>query len=294
MRSDPAASRLLFAVLVALGARTVEASAQVDGPGGYSIEGTMLYTVFSTEVGDTFQVAVAPPLVPHDRDARLPLVLMADADLAFGATAQIVRLMQIRGELPLFLLVGVGYGSMEEARVTRARDLTPSHDSTSTICQQAGGCGGAERFLTFIEEDLLPFLGARFRLADDRTFYGASLGGLFGVYALLRDQGTFRRWVLGSPAVAFADFAVYDVRPKEGMSAGPAADAVFVGVGGEEGAFVGHARGLVDILEARDLARNVILDVFEGEHHMSVQPMVLARGMRTVFEAVPPSVAGGR
>lgn len=293
MRSDSAASRLLFALLVALGSQTVEASAQVDGPGGYSIEGTALYTIVSAQVGDTFQVAVAPPLVPRDRDARLPLVLMADADLAFGATAQIVRLMQIRDELPPFLLVGVGYGSMDEAQATRARDLTPSHDSTSTICQQTAGCGGAERFLAFIEKELLPFLGAHFRISPDRTFYGASLGGLFGAYTLLRDPGIFRRLVLGSPAVAFADFEVYDATPTDGVTSGPGADVVFVGVGAEEGAFVEHARGLVEVLKARGLASDVLLDVFEGEHHMSVQPMVLARGLRTVFEAVPPSAAGG-
>jgi predicted alpha/beta superfamily hydrolase len=62
------------------------------------------------------------------------------------------------------------------------------------------GSGGAEDFLRFVREDLIPFMVSEYR-ADpaDRCFMGSSLGGIFGLYSLFRHSDTFQRYIIGSP-----------------------------------------------------------------------------------------------
>jgi len=264
----------------------------------YILPRSAVHTLPSEIVGDTFVVSFATPLGYMPGDGPLPVVVMTDADLAFAATAQIARLMQLRAEIPDFLLVGVGYGDLQTALVKRRRDLTPTSPSDRADCQRAPGCGGAERFLGFIQDELLPFIAARYEVSGDHTFVGNSLGGLFGAFSLINGPTTFRRYVLGSPSVSWDDRRLIrragTWRPA--LETGPS--ALFVGVGGEEGsvddvrAFV---RAVVRAVEDSGPGSPfVALSVFDGERHMSAQPMVVARGLRIVFEADPPRGAAVR
>lgn len=259
----------------------------------YSLPGTEVHRVPSAAVGDTFLVAVALPAGFGAESRGLPLVVMTDADLAFAATAQIARLMQFRSEVPDFVLVGVGYGDTRTALRRRRRDLTPSVPPDTDVCSDAPGCGGADRFLRFIEEELVAFVEARYHTSADRTLVGASLGGLFGAFVLLGGSDAFRRYVLGSPTVSWDGRRLVDRAASGAADTARPPPAVFIGVGGAEGAAIADARALERaVIAARPDASFVRLDVFEGERHMSVQPMVVARGLRWVFQVVPPEQDG--
>jgi predicted alpha/beta superfamily hydrolase len=55
--------------------------------------------------------------------------------------------------------------------------------------------GGADSFLRFIREELLPEVDRKYRTAPFRILMGHSLGGLFALHAFSRSPGleTFRR-----------------------------------------------------------------------------------------------------
>jgi hypothetical protein len=238
-------------------------------------------------VGDAFEVNVALPLGYAQTNREYPLVIGLDADLAFGAATQTTRLMQLRQELPDFLLVGIGYGDLDTALEKRRRDFTPTIEEGTGACSSTTGCGGAERFAEFIESELLPFLAERYRVdLGDRTLVGNSLGGLFGCYVLLRRPQLFGRYVLGSPTVSWDDG--WAIRTLRGMGLAAGLDArVYIGVGGEEGAGVTASRTFADTLRKIDPALSVTFEVFEGESHMSVQLFAVSRGLREVFRGAP-------
>lgn len=264
-----------------------QAAAQETKVRPYSIPATEVHRFESRAVGDVFEVNVALPLSYAETNREYPLVIGLDADLAFGAATQTARLMQLRQELPDFLLVGIGYGDLGIALEKRRRDFTPTIDEGDAACSSAGGCGGAEQFAEFLESELLPFIAERYRVdLGDRTLIGNSLGGLFGCYVLLRRPQLFGRYVLGSPTVSWDDAWVIRMLRDSALKAGFDA-RVYIGVGGEEGAGVAGSRTFADTLQKLDPARFVKFEVFEGERHMSVQLFAVSRGLREVFGAAP-------
>lgn len=290
----PLAMRDTFEVFSAIALLSVlpvarPASSQEIRP--YTLAGTEVHRIASNVVGDTFEVSVALPLGYDQADRRYPVVIALDADLTFAAVAQISRLMQFREEVPEFLVVGIGYGDMQTALEKRFRDFTPTVDETNAACAVAGACGGAEQFAGFIASELLPFVAGRFRAdLDDLTLVGNSLGGLFGGYLLLRRPDLFNRYLLGSPALAWDGSWMLDAIARMEMARDRTA-RVYVGVGGDEGMGVGHARTFVDRLQSLRLeSLSASFQVFEHEGHMSAQPMVVTRGLRVLFGTAPGGV----
>jgi predicted alpha/beta superfamily hydrolase len=69
--------------------------------------------------------------------------------------------------------------------------------------------GGADNFMRFVAEELLPFIDGRFRTTRHRTLVGFSASGMFVLYYLLNRPGDFAAYVPCSPSISFAtDFFI--------------------------------------------------------------------------------------
>ena len=78
------------------------------------------------------------------------------------------------------------------------RDLTPtaSEDYGPTS-------GGADNFLKFIKDELIPYIDKNYRTAPHRLFSSHSIGALFGLYALLKEPDVFQSVLLSSPWMVY-------------------------------------------------------------------------------------------
>lgn len=86
--------------------------------------------------------------------------------------------------MPPVILVGV-------ANTERYRDYLP--------LDREGNPAGADRFLQFMVEELLPFVEANYRTADFRILVGPQAGGTFGLYTLTERPETFDAYILNNP-----------------------------------------------------------------------------------------------
>lgn len=67
--------------------------------------------------------------------------------------------------------------------------------------------GHADSFLRFITRELIPRLESEYRTAPCAVLYGGSNAGMFTVYAMLREPGSFGGYVAGSPSLGwFPDY----------------------------------------------------------------------------------------
>ncbi len=141
----------------------------------------------------TYNVSVYLP-IKYGTEKEIPdqqypvLYLFIGWDHMFHAASGIVGLLEDFEEIPDMIVVGI-------TNINWWKDLTPE--------QIAGrnDSGGAEVFLDFINQQLMPYVESTYRTSEHRLFMGHSLGGMFGIYALTEQAGLFEDYVLLSPSI---------------------------------------------------------------------------------------------
>jgi len=283
------------------------------GPDDFSpLAGTEVHHLRSSHVGDVFKIFVG-----HcgGSAAEPPAVLyITDANGMFAGAVDLIRLMQLSAHLPPILVVGIGYrmGGIADTVVIRARDLTPTFDHDfQRMSPTHVLMGGAPQFLAFIRDELQPWVVAHFDVkSDSSNYFGHSLGGLFGTYALLTEPQIFQGYGIGSPSLWWHADMMFDVEDSFAQQHDDLPARVFVSVGEHE-THEGRQReasrlppdvaaiaGLryIDMVAdsermvARLRSRNypgLRIDsiVVPGEFHITVPLLNLSRSLRFLFGA---------
>ncbi len=191
-----------------------------------ALGGTEVHDLWSDSVGDTFRIFVG-----HCGADPRGVLLVTDANGLFGLTVDTVRLMQIPALVPPLLVVGVGYpqaATVIDTVEIRTRDLTP------TARSGVGRSGGADAFVEFVSTELAPWLAERFPASvEHTTYFGHSLGGLFGAYALLTAPTTFDRYIVSSPSLWWDDGVIFDIE-RSTADRGGLRSEVYFGIGSLE------------------------------------------------------------
>ena len=108
---------------------------------------------------------------PQSGGAPMPVIYLLDGGAHFLHTVATMDLLSRRDKMPYSLVVGI-------ANTDRDRDLT-------AVASSGRLSGGADRFLDFIESELIPFVETGFVTAPHRTLIGHSLGGSFVLHSLV-------------------------------------------------------------------------------------------------------------
>jgi uncharacterized protein len=134
----------------------------------------------------------------YERDGqRYPALYLTDGDAHLGHTASTIEFLARSGRMPEMIVVAI-------TNTDRTRDLTPTNAS---MARPDGGemkfptSGGADRFLKFIETELIPKIEKDYRTQPYRVFAGHSFGGLFAIYALLTRPEIFNAYIAASPSM---------------------------------------------------------------------------------------------
>jgi uncharacterized protein len=277
--------------------------------GPASLLGTRSYSLAARHIDQTFLIDVCRPARPAAAGQKVPVVYVLDGNGAFGLTAQTAQMLQLgQDPIPPMLIVGVGYRFDRSNAVraqhiaARTRDFTPTSNDAWLAVQRTAlraqgmdaetSAGGAPAFLEFLTEELQPFIAERYPDTDprDQTLIGMSLGGLFALYALFDQPTAFQRYIVVSPAIWWDQRVVIRHEVALASRTGDLPVRLFLAVGSMEEADgapywpVSSLAELAASLSSRDYpGLRLAHHVFPGEHHMSVLPGAVSRGLRTVF-----------
>ncbi|MDQ3806387.1 MAG: alpha/beta hydrolase-fold protein [Acidobacteriota bacterium] len=190
----------LFALL--LFAATAAAQAPVyDAPARFQLKSEVL--------GEERTILVRTPPGYERGDGRFPVLYMTDGDAHLLHTSGTVNFLARNGRIPEMIVVGI-------TNTDRTRDLTPTHVATlpGNPNVRFPTSGGADKFLKFIETELIPHVEKQYRVQPFRVLAGHSLGGLFAVHAMLSRPELFNAYIAVSPALQWDNFVMTD-RVKE-------------------------------------------------------------------------------
>ncbi len=178
----------VFALLVLLSSSTL---AQVP-PGVTALK------INSAVLGEERTILVRVPAGYETNKLRYPVLYMTDGNAHISHTSSTVEFLARNGRMSEMIVVGI-------TNTDRTRDLSPTHVTTTV----AGGntalqfptSGGGDKFLKFIETELIPEIEKRYRVDPYRILAGHSLGGLFAIHAMISRPELFNSYVAVSPAL---------------------------------------------------------------------------------------------
>jgi len=161
------------------------------------------FAMYAPSVKDSFYISVA---LPEDYDAskKYPVAYLLDGNVYYNILAATTKEYGSIGMLPPMIVVGIGYKDFATLDSLRQRDYTfpqaiPEYEMAVS--------DGAGNFLSFLDEQLIPYIDGHYATNKHRTLVGHSLGGYFVMYALFRQlNGTarsFSNFIAASPSIDY-------------------------------------------------------------------------------------------
>ena len=160
--------------------------------------GVTALKINSAVLGEERTILVRVPAAYETNKQRYPVLYMTDGNAHIVHASSTVEFLARNGRMSEMIVVGI-------TNTDRTRDLSPTHVTTTV----AGGnsalqfptSGGGDKFLKFIETELIPEIEKRYRTHPYRILAGHSLGGLFAIHAMISRPDVFNSYVAVSPAL---------------------------------------------------------------------------------------------
>src|SRR5580765_6051971 len=161
---------------------------------GSPVEIARSYRIPSRTLGETRVIDVSlPASYGSDSTRRYPVLVVLDGEFEQQIAAAIARFYAATSQMPEVLVVGV-------RNTNRGRDMTTAPLPSFPQPPELGEAGGADRFLAFLGDELLPYIERRYRATPLRVLVGHSLGGLLGIYGLGKRPELFTGYILMEPS----------------------------------------------------------------------------------------------
>ena len=183
-------TKVLFAFLMFLQYTII---AQNSTP--YSIGKT--FNIYSKILKENRSYILELPSSYETSKKNYPLLVLLDGEVSYHSHSGILKHMTDGRQIPEMIIVAI-------TNVDRNRDYTPTKYLTnlngSSAVENHKTTGGSQKFLQFIEEELLPEIEQNYRTSAFKTLVGISHGGLLVGSAFLSKETTFNAFVSMDPS----------------------------------------------------------------------------------------------
>jgi len=237
------------------------------------------HAIKSQAVGEDRTILVRVPVNYERSQTRYPVIYMLDAHPPYNAMMAGMVEQQVWGDV------------MSDAIVVGIQNTNRTRDMTPTPGDRADG-GGAEKFLRFIETEVIPFVEKNYRTEPYRIIAGHSLAGLFVIYTLTERPDLFNGYIAASPHLLWDKN--YQVKRAE-ESFKKRSDwnkTLFVALGDEPGYMDSYNAFQQLLKQSKPKNLDYEFRLFKDENHGSVVLPAYYAGLRKIYAGwAPPANA---
>jgi len=280
-----------FALLTSILSFALTARAETSA-GSYpphAIPHSQLRVLPKSPTGRQYQLHVGlPGSYGKETNKKYPVVYVTDGYWDFQKINGLYGSLVYDKVVPEFITVGIGYpGNFDEMNYGDLRwwELSP----VPFAGQPAAG--HAAEFLQSIEQEIIPYIEREFRVDPSfRVMAGASLGGLFTLYAMYTKAELFQGYVALTPAVVLGNEWLLGYDDAFAAKKRPLNARLFVAYGGDEApGFVSSILRYNQRISCRKHPGWAYqFRVVDGERHAGMQHEGYSRGLRWVFAPLAP------
>ncbi len=193
---------------------------------------------------------------------RYPVIYLLDgsADEDFIHVVGVVQFLTMIEAMPKTIVVGI-------ANVDRRRDFTfpTTIDSDK---RDYPTTGGSAKFMSFLGNELVPYIDGKYRTNDVKTVIGQSLGGLVATEVLLKYSTLFSQYIIVSPSLWWDAESLLHKAPALLKVQKQTHATVYVSVGTEGKQMEGDAQELVTMLKVQGYS--VLYAPLPDEDHLTI------------------------
>jgi predicted alpha/beta superfamily hydrolase len=171
----------------------------------------------------------------------------------------------------------------------RNKDFLPINEYKETFDKFNGHLGNADKFLSFVSDELVPFIDKKYRTLPKRIAVGHSNGGTFITYSFLQKPDLFDSYIAISPNFGY-DKIQFVKRFKSFKPSNLTSDKFFYMCNSagypEEGDWIPARKQIADIFKSEAFSKKVIFknqDFSASETHWSVFQIGVLNGLKEYF-----------
>jgi uncharacterized protein len=246
-----------------------------------TIGGSEVLSMHSVETGRDYDLYIhVPSDFEKDATKTYPVVYILDGQWDFKLMDSVLGGLVYDKFVPQMVLVGISYsGENVDYDTLRVMDLSPVEE------QGRKGSGDGPKFYAFLKDKVIPLVEQNYRGdPKQRVLMGSSMGGLFTLYAMMKDPGLFSRYMAASPAVTFGERCAFKQEAEFAKTHKELPVRLYMGVGSDEG-LTAAVKEMMQTLDSRGY-KGFVRDfkVFDPERHASNKPELYNRGLRYLFQ----------
>lgn len=162
----------------------------------------------------------------------------------------------------------------------RDRDFLPVHVADNTIS------GGADRFISFLKNELIPYINKTYPVNGTNSLYGHSYGGLFSMYAFLTEPELFETCYATDPSFRWNnDYAIKLASERLGKITLER----HLWIAGIESTYKGMGIDRMDTVLRQKAPANIYwkIGLFPNESHNSVRLKAIYDGLKFSYAGYP-------
>lgn len=218
------------------------------------------------------------------KDSIYPVMYVLDgsAHEDFLHIVGLVQFFQLQFGAPEMILVGI-------ENVDRKRDFTYPPNDKSYI-DDVPTAGHSDKFISFMKEELQPFIESNFKTTGQKFIVGQSLGGLMASEFLLKTPDLFTHYLIVSPSLWWDGQSMLknaeDMLKKQ--SAKP--KFIYLAVGADEHIIMRRdAKALNKVLKkSKAPNQKLYFNKMKGENHATILHNALYQGLEQIYPFVKP------
>ena len=228
----------------------------------------------SALLGEKRDLVIYLPEGYQNSQERYPVLYLTDGDIQGPHTAGTVDYLAKFEQMPPMIVVGI-----VNPPETRARDLTV----TPSEKQNPNQLENADRFLDFVENEVIPFVKQQYRTLDYQALSGTSHGGQFAINAALKRPGLFQGIIAISPSLYRDNHQLFGIT-EQALKSQRLQGHLYVSIANEEPIMTEPYQRFVELL-ARYPSDNLVVasQTFSNETHNTTVLQGQYAGLKHLF-----------
>jgi len=223
----------------------------------------------SERLNEKRDILIYTPAGYEESNIEYPTLYITDGAENFFIATAIVNFLSRNQKIPQMTVVGI-------PNVNRNRDLSPS------VIEGTSNPGGGDIFLTFFEDELIPYIDKTYRTSNYRIFFGHSLGGMFANYTMFTRPELFNAFIAASPYLMYDSEYVINEAEFKLDNLSNFERQLFITLGNEP-AYHESLNKFTSLLEDNTKTLRWDYQIFNDEDHGSIPVISLLKGLKYIY-----------